>query len=59
MFRHVFADQYRATDLVVDGKSKYQIVFTGEDGKSKPYDVYDFEGPGPTSLCNHSTAQPA
>eukprot|EP00403_Amphidinium_massartii_P027099 CAMPEP_0178390618 /NCGR_PEP_ID=MMETSP0689_2-20121128/10739_1 /TAXON_ID=160604 /ORGANISM="Amphidinium massartii, Strain CS-259" /LENGTH=1170 /DNA_ID=CAMNT_0020011133 /DNA_START=33 /DNA_END=3541 /DNA_ORIENTATION=- len=44
--RHVFADQYRATDLVVDGKTKYQILFTNEDGSKKHYDVYDFESKG-------------
>jgi len=45
--RHAFGDQYRATDLVVKGKGKFQIVFTPEDGSEvQTYDVFDFPGGG-------------
>jgi isocitrate dehydrogenase len=45
--RHAFADQYRATDLVVPGEGKLTLTFAPTDG-SEPIelDVYDFPGPG-------------
>ncbi len=45
--RHAFADQYRATDLVVPGEGKLTLTFAPSDG-SQPIelDVYDFPGPG-------------
>jgi isocitrate dehydrogenase len=45
--RHAFADQYRATDLVVPGEGKLTLTFAPSDG-SEPIelDVYDFPGPG-------------
>jgi isocitrate dehydrogenase len=45
--RHAFADQYRATDLVVPGEGKLTLTYTPKDG-SEPIelDVYDFPGPG-------------
>jgi isocitrate dehydrogenase len=45
--RHAFADQYRATDLVVPGEGKLTLTYTPSDG-SEPIelDVYDFPGPG-------------
>ncbi len=45
--RHAFADQYRATDLVVPGEGTLTLTYTPTDG-SEPIelDVYDFPGPG-------------
>jgi isocitrate dehydrogenase len=45
--RHAFADQYRATDLVVPGPGKLTLTYTPSDG-SQPVelDVYDFPGGG-------------
>jgi isocitrate dehydrogenase len=45
--RHAFADQYRATDLVVPGEGTLTMTFTPKDG-SEPteLDVYDFPGGG-------------
>jgi isocitrate dehydrogenase len=45
--RHAFADQYRATDLVVPGEGTLTLTYTPSDG-SEPIelDVYDFPGPG-------------
>src|ERR1700709_615332 len=45
--RHAFADQYRATDMVVPGEGSLTLTFTPKDG-SEPVelDVYDFPGGG-------------
>ncbi len=45
--RHAFGDQYRATDIVVNGPGKLTMTFTPEDGSGpQVHDVYQFEGPG-------------
>ena len=45
--RHAFGDQYRATDLVVPGAGKMELVFHPQDGSEpKHYPVHDFDGPG-------------
>lgn len=45
--RHAFGDQYRATDLVIDGPGKLELTFTpANGGKPETYEVYDFKGPG-------------
>jgi isocitrate dehydrogenase len=45
--RHAFADQYRATDLVVPGAGQLTLTYTPADG-SEPVEleVYDFPGAG-------------
>ncbi len=45
--RHAFGDQYRATDVKIDGKGKLRMVFEPADGsQAQSWDVYQFEGPG-------------
>jgi isocitrate dehydrogenase len=45
--RHAFADQYRATDLVVPGEGTLTLTYTPSDGSAPiELDVYDFPGPG-------------
>ncbi|MDD4777980.1 MAG: NADP-dependent isocitrate dehydrogenase [Fermentimonas sp.] len=44
--RHAFGDQYRATDTVIKGKGKLTMTFTGENGETKSWEVYDFHGDG-------------
>lgn len=45
--RHAFGDQYRATDIVVDGPGKLTMTFVPDDGSGpQVHDVYQFEGPG-------------
>jgi len=54
--RHVFGDQYGATDIVVEKRSKYQIVITPEDGtKAKSYDVCDFGDSGGVAMAMYNT----
>jgi isocitrate dehydrogenase len=45
--RHAFGDQYRATDIVVNGPGKLTMTFTPEDGSGpQEHEVYQFTGPG-------------
>ncbi|MFT3866236.1 MAG: NADP-dependent isocitrate dehydrogenase [Solirubrobacterales bacterium] len=45
--RHAFADQYRATDLVVPGEGSLTMTFTPKDGSAPiELDVYDFPAGG-------------
>jgi len=45
--RHAFADQYKATDVVIKGKGKLTMTFTPEDGgEAQTWNVYDFQGDG-------------
>ena len=44
--RHAFGDQYRATDTVIKGKGKLTMTFTGEDGATQSWDVFNFQGDG-------------
>uniref|UniRef100_A0A2Z5RE44 Isocitrate dehydrogenase [NADP] n=1 Tax=Reticulitermes speratus TaxID=60591 RepID=A0A2Z5RE44_9NEOP len=45
--RHAFGDQYKATDIVVPGPGKVELVFTPQNGgEKKRMEVYDFKGPG-------------
>lgn len=55
--RHAFGDQYRATDLVVDGPGKLELTFTPKDGaEPKKFEVYQFEGPG-VALSMYNTEE--
>ncbi|KAF9106058.1 isocitrate dehydrogenase (NAD(+)) idh1 [Mortierella sp. GBA35] len=53
--RHAFGDQYKATDIVVNGPGHLELVFTPKDGSEKKnFVVYDFEGPGVAlAMYNH------
>lgn len=45
--RHAHADQYKATDFVVPGKGKLELIFTPECGDSvQKYVVHEYKGPG-------------
>jgi isocitrate dehydrogenase len=45
--RHAFGDQYRASDLLVDGEGKLTLTFTPADGgEPVELDVYDFPSAG-------------
>jgi isocitrate dehydrogenase len=52
--RHAFGDQYRATDTVIKGKGKLKMSFTGEDGKTQEWEVYNFQGNG-VAMCMYNT----
>ena len=44
--RHAFGDQYKATDVVIKGKGKLKMSFTNEEGVTREWEVYNFEGDG-------------
>jgi len=44
--RHAFGDQYRATDFVVEGSGKLEMVFTPSKGEKKVFPVFDFKDGG-------------
>ena len=44
--RHAHADQYKATDFVVGGAGKLELVFTPSSGSEVRYTVHEYKGPG-------------
>ncbi|CAD5219110.1 unnamed protein product [Bursaphelenchus okinawaensis] len=53
--RHAHADQYKATDFVVPGAGKVELVYTPADGGEKvAYEVHNYPGPG-VSLAMYNT----
>lgn len=54
--RHAFGDQYRATDLVIQGAGKLKMVFVPNSGDgSTELDVYNFTGSGGVALSMYNT----
>jgi isocitrate dehydrogenase len=53
--RHAFGDQYRATDFVVNEPGKFKVVFKGESGQEKEWNVFDFTGKGGIGLAMYNT----
>ena len=44
--RHAYGDVYKASEMVVEGPGKAEIVFTGDDGIEKREVIHEFDGPG-------------
>ena len=44
--RHAFGDQYRATDVVIQGQGKLTMRFEGQDGQVQEWEVYQYQGNG-------------
>lgn len=44
--RHAHADQYKATDFVVPGPGKLEMVYTSESGEVTRYTVNEYKGAG-------------
>ncbi|MBP6219217.1 MAG: NADP-dependent isocitrate dehydrogenase [Oligoflexales bacterium] len=43
--RHAHADQYRATDVIIDGPGRLKLVFEGQSGR-REWEVMDFKSEG-------------
>eukprot|EP00823_Brevimastigomonas_motovehiculus_P003883 TRINITY_DN244_c2_g1_i1.p1 TRINITY_DN244_c2_g1~~TRINITY_DN244_c2_g1_i1.p1 ORF type:complete len:435 (-),score=104.07 TRINITY_DN244_c2_g1_i1:164-1468(-) len=53
--RHAFGDQYRATDVVVKGAAKVEMVVTPKSGGSpQTYKVFDYKDGG-VAMCMYNT----
>jgi isocitrate dehydrogenase len=53
--RHVYADQYRCTDITVDPETKYQVTMTPKGGGApKSYDVFDFGASGGVAMAMYN-----
>lgn len=44
--RHAHGDQYKATDFLVPGAGKLEMIFTGADGKKIQHTVHEFKSAG-------------
>lgn len=44
--RHAHADQYKATDIIVPGAGKLELIFTSASGNVEKHTVHEFSGPG-------------
>lgn len=44
--RHAHADQYKATDVVIPGSGKLELVYTPTSGDPVKYTVHEYTGPG-------------
>ncbi|XP_033726443.1 isocitrate dehydrogenase [NADP], mitochondrial-like isoform X2 [Pecten maximus] len=53
--RHAFGDQYKATDMVIKGNGKCEIVFTPEGGKEERTEVFNFQKGGGCVMGMYNT----
>ena len=53
--RHAHADQYKATDFVVNGPGKLEVTFTPEKGEPVKYEVYNYQGAGGVAMAMYNT----
>lgn len=53
--RHAFGDQYKATDAHIIGKGKLTMSFEPENGETKTWEVYNFEGKGGVAMSMYNT----
>lgn len=54
--RHAHGDQYKATDAVIPGPGKLELVYKPENGPEKVMEVYDYKGPG-VALAMYNTEE--
>lgn len=55
--RHAFGDQYRATDFVVKGPGKFELLYTGTDGKTQKWEVFDYPKDGGVGIGMYNTTE--
>lgn len=53
--RHAFGDQYRATDRVIPGPGKLELVYTPANGQPESVQVYDFQSGGGVAMSMYNT----
>ena len=53
--RHAFGDQYKATDLKVEGPGEFTINWKPKNGPSRNFKVFDFKGDGGVIMGMYNT----
>lgn len=53
--RHAFGDQYRATDFVVPGNGKIEMVYTPPNGEQNRMEVFNFQDGGGVAMTMYNT----
>ncbi|KAL3889891.1 hypothetical protein ACJMK2_002213 [Sinanodonta woodiana] len=53
--RHAHGDQYKATDIVIQGNGKLELVYTPEAGKEQRYEVFNFKKGGGCGMAMYNT----
>ncbi|KAK7489385.1 hypothetical protein BaRGS_00019329 [Batillaria attramentaria] len=53
--RHAHGDQYKATDTVIGGPGKLELVFTPQGGKEERIQVFDFKSGGGVGMAMYNT----
>jgi len=53
--RHAHADQYNATDVVIPGPGKVQLVYTSSSGEKQVWDVHEFKDSGGVAMGMYNT----
>ena len=56
--RHAFGDQYKATDVVIPGAGKLQMIYTPSDGSAPTtHDVFTYDKQGGVAMAMYNTKQ--
>lgn len=53
--RHAHGDQYKATDMVIPGNGKLELIYTPEGGQEQRTTVFDFKNGGGCSMAMYNT----
>ena len=53
--RHAFGDQYKATDVVIEGKGSLTMTFKAENGEEKTWEIYEYKESGGVALSMYNT----
>lgn len=53
--RHAHGDQYKATDMVIPGNGKLELIYTPEGGQEQRTTVFDFKNGGGCAMAMYNT----
>ncbi|XP_014676149.1 PREDICTED: isocitrate dehydrogenase [NADP], mitochondrial-like [Priapulus caudatus] len=53
--RHAHGDQYKATDMVIPGNGKVELVYTPSTGDKQTVEVFDFKKGGGVTMAMYNT----
>ncbi|MCL4138992.1 UNVERIFIED_CONTAM: hypothetical protein GTU68_067169, partial [Idotea baltica] len=55
--RHAHGDQYKATDVVIPGNGKVEMIYTPTSGAVQTFKVFDFKDGGGVTMAMYNTDQ--